>query len=141
MKKLINLSAIYAILALAAGVFYREFTKGLNFTGETMLSFLHPHILVLGSIFLLIALLLSMNMPLLEQKKFNIFLILHTVGLPFLTTMMLVRGILQVLGANLSKGANGAIAGIAGISHAIIGAAIIFLFVALKDAIRAKTDK
>lgn len=55
--------------------------------------------------------------------------------------MMLVRGILQVLGTNLSKGANGAIAGIAGISHAIVGAAIVFFFLALKDAIRAKTNK
>lgn len=62
-------------------------------------------------------------------------------GLPFLTIMMLVRGILQVLGTNLSKGANGAIAGIAGISHAIVGAAIVFFFLALKDAIRAKTNK
>lgn len=52
MKKIINTSMIYMILALAAGVFYREFTKSTNFTGNTTLSVGHTHFLVLGMCFL-----------------------------------------------------------------------------------------
>ena len=37
MKKFINISLIYAIAAMAGGVFYREFTKFNNFTGVTAL--------------------------------------------------------------------------------------------------------
>ena len=38
MKKLINTSFVYFILAMIAGVFYREFTKFYNFTEKTTLS-------------------------------------------------------------------------------------------------------
>ena len=48
MKKLINTSFLYLILALAAGVFYREFTKFNSFTGKTTLAVVHTHLFVLG---------------------------------------------------------------------------------------------
>lgn len=35
MKKYINISFIYAVAAIACGVFYREFTKLLSFSGKT----------------------------------------------------------------------------------------------------------
>ena len=54
MKKLINLSFIYALAAMASGVFYREFTKFLEFTGRTSLAFTHLHLFVLGTIVLLV---------------------------------------------------------------------------------------
>ena len=34
MKKYLCISLIYAVLAMIGGVFYREFTKFNNFTGE-----------------------------------------------------------------------------------------------------------
>ena len=37
MKKLIHTAMIYSIAAIAAGVFYREFTKFDGYTGETEL--------------------------------------------------------------------------------------------------------
>lgn len=37
MKKYLKFSLIYAIAAMVAGVFYREFTKFNGFTGATML--------------------------------------------------------------------------------------------------------
>ena len=43
MKKFINISLIYAIAAMAGGVFYREFTKFNNFTGVTALGKVHAH--------------------------------------------------------------------------------------------------
>ena len=44
MKKILNTSMIYFILAAAAGVFYREFTKFNGYTGETALSYVHTHL-------------------------------------------------------------------------------------------------
>ena len=48
MKKLINVSMIYMIAALVAGVFYRELTKFNQFTGKTTLSVTHTHLFILG---------------------------------------------------------------------------------------------
>ncbi|MFR9117452.1 MAG: DUF2871 family protein [Merdibacter sp.] len=53
MKKLMNLSLVYLIAALAFGVFYREFTKLNNFAGETMLRAVHTHLFMLGVVALL----------------------------------------------------------------------------------------
>ena len=48
-KKWINLSILYAILGLASGVFYREFTKWNGFTGISSLRVMHVHYIVLGA--------------------------------------------------------------------------------------------
>lgn len=53
MKKVAKLSFFYSMLGLFFGAFYREFTKINGFTGKTVLSGVHPHILVLGAIFFL----------------------------------------------------------------------------------------
>lgn len=135
MKKLINRSFLYAMIALAAGVFYREFTKWKGFTGRTTLAFMHPHLLVLGSLLLLIAALFSAHSTLQAQKSFKTFLLLHTIGLPLMSVMMLVRGILQVLGSEVSKGLNGAVSGIAGLAHVVMAAALVCFFLALRRAI------
>ena len=41
MKKYLNFAFAYAILAMAGGVFYREFTKWNAFTGATALGKVH----------------------------------------------------------------------------------------------------
>ena len=46
--------------------------------------------------------------------------------------MMVVRGITEVLGTPLTKGASAAISGIAGIGHIILSAGIILLIISLK---------
>ena len=37
MKRYVNTALLYAVLAMAGGVFYREFTKFSGFGGETSL--------------------------------------------------------------------------------------------------------
>lgn len=54
MKKYFNIAFIYAIAAIASGVFYREFTKFNAFTGKTTLSITHLHLFVLGTIMFLL---------------------------------------------------------------------------------------
>ena len=48
MKKLIHTAMTYSIAAIAAGVFYREFTKFNGYTGETVLRYIHVHLFALG---------------------------------------------------------------------------------------------
>ena len=57
MKKYINIAFIYGILGICGGVFYREFTKFMDFVDmRTQLAFLHVHLFVFGMImFLLVA--------------------------------------------------------------------------------------
>lgn len=132
MKKYINISFIYAMVAIACGVFYREFTKFSGFTGRTTLAFTHLHLFVLGTVvFLLIALFAELT-DLQEQKQFKTFMILYNIGLPFMIVMFFVRGILQVQGTALSSGLNAAISGVSGIGHIIMTIAIVMLFLSLK---------
>ena len=133
MKKLMDLGFMYAILAMVSGVFYREFTKFTGFQGKSVLSVTHVHLFALGTIVFLILGLFSLHTDLVEQKKFKVFLVLYNIGLPFMVIMLYVRGIMQVQALELSKGLNAAIAGMAGISHMIMGAAVIVLFLCLRN--------
>ncbi|MEG0155931.1 MAG: DUF2871 domain-containing protein [Lachnospiraceae bacterium] len=133
MKKLINNAFIYAIAAIICGVFYREFTKWMSFTGRTTLAFTHLHLFALGTGVFLILALFSLQTNLLEQRKFRISVILYNIGLPLTVIMLFVRGIFQVWGTPLSKGMDAAISGMAGISHIFLTIAIVFLFLCLRN--------
>lgn len=134
MKKYINIAFIYGIAAIACGVFYREFTKFNGFTGKTILAFTHLHLFVLGTFLFLILAIFSQLTDVTKQKIFAWFLRLYNVGLPFMVIMFFVRGIPQVLGMELSKGASSAISGIAGIAHIIMTVAIVLLFMAFRKS-------
>ena len=64
MKRCINAALLYAVLAMAGGVFYREFTTFNGFTGKTTLSVVHTHYFLLGMVFLFILLLYRFAAPL-----------------------------------------------------------------------------
>lgn len=132
MKKYINLALIYAIAAMAGGVFYREFTKYNGFTGTTVLGKVHTHLFLLGMIVFLLVALFQEHMDLVQQKTFRTFMVVYNIGVPLTAVMMLVRGIVQVLGVELSKGADASISGIAGIGHILTGVGIVLLLLALR---------
>ena len=137
MKKLINTSFIYLILALAAGVFYREFTKFNGFIGDTTLSVLHTHLLILGMFFFLVYALFTKAYPQLsDSPKTKKFYIGYNVSVFFFTVTLLVRGIVQVLNVELSPGANAAISGIAGISHILLTISLVYFFTILKKVVK-----
>ena len=137
MKKYLKLSFIYAIAAMAMGVFFREFTKFNGFEGTTALGKVHTHLFLLGMfVFLITALFVGRLNDLEGLKAFRAFNIVYNIGVPFTAVMMTVRGITQVLGTELSKGANAAISGIAGIGHIITGTGIILLLLSLMKAAR-----
>lgn len=136
MKKYINYAFVYAIAAMAGGVFYREFTKWNGFTSVTVLGKVHGHLFALGTAVFLTVALFAAHHDLASQKTFRWFMGLHNIGLPLATVMMLVRGICQVLNVPLSSGASAAISGIAGIGHIMIGTGLILLLVSLKKVAR-----
>lgn len=134
MKKLINTSFVYFILAMIAGVFYREFTKFYNFTEKTTLSVVHTHLLTLGMfLFLILAALFKDNIKLLDNKKFKRFYIFYNISLPFFAIMFVIRGIFQVLSIELSATINAIISGFAGISHIFMLVSFVLLFISLKE--------
>ena len=135
MKKYLNTSIVYAFLAIAAGVFYREFTKLQGFAGETMLKKIHPHLFVLGTLFFLIVAVFARHHDYHHRTSFKTAYVIYNVGLGLTTGMMLVRGVLQVLGTALSEGVDTAISGIAGFAHITLGLGVIlFLFALRKTA-------
>lgn len=133
MKKLIRLSFIYFILAMAGGVFYREFTKYLDFSGRTTLSFVHVHLMVLGTLLFLVLALFSTKFDLLENLRFKRFFLLYNLALPLAVTMLVVRGIVQVKGIVPSRALDASISGIAGLSHILLALSMFFLFSSLME--------
>ena len=132
MKKYLNFSLVYAIAAMAGGVFYREFTKFNGFTGVTALGKIHAHLFLLGVlVFLVVALFAAHNDPA-KIRTFRAFLWTYNIGVPLTAVLLLVRGVTQVLGLNLTAGASAALSGIAGIGHILTGIGIILLLVSLK---------
>ncbi|MEG0484739.1 MAG: DUF2871 domain-containing protein, partial [Oscillospiraceae bacterium] len=98
-------------------MFYREFTKLLNFTGVTRLSFVHLHLFVLGMFFFLVVLLLDKQFHVSAHKGFGKFYITYNLGLAVMVIMLIVRGVTEVLATPLSPGLSAAISGMAGIGH------------------------
>ena len=134
MKKYLNYSLSYGVMGLICGVYFREFTKIMGFTGVTTLSKAHPHLLMLGTVLFLIVALFSERLSLETEKTFKLFMRMYNIGLPLTVLMMLIRGTLEVIGAPLSKGLDASISGIAGIGPILLGLGIILFIYSLKKA-------
>lgn len=136
MKKYANSALIYAIAAMVFGVFYREFTKFMGFTGESALSVMHTHYFMLGMVMFLLMLLLDKQFAFTNGKTGRVLLVYHA-GLNLTGVMFLIRGVVQVLGTPLSSGMNAAISGVAGIGHILLGVSMVLLLVQIKKSVRA----
>ena len=111
MKRHIKFALVYAVLAMACGVFYREFTKAYAFTGDTALGKVHTHLFLLG------------------------MMIVYNAGIGVMSVMLIVRGVFDVTGG-MSAGADGAVSGVAGLGHILVGAGIVLFFVMLLLSLR-----
>ncbi|MCC6854880.1 MAG: DUF2871 domain-containing protein [Microbacteriaceae bacterium] len=134
MKKILNAAFIYMIAGVASGLFYREFTK-LNGFPEgkfTQLGLVHTHLLTLGFIVLLIALVIEKVFGISRSPKlFAWFFWLYNAGVILTSGMLIWHGSLTVLGQESSK----MIAGIAGLGHMLLTAGMVVFFVALRRAV------
>lgn len=136
MKRYINSALLYAVLAMAGGVFYREFTKFNGFTGKTTLSVVHTHYFLLGMVFFLALLLLEKSFSFTGAKTGRVLAVYH-VGLNLAAAMLVVRGVAQVVVPALSSGMSAAISGVAGIGHILLGVSMVLLLVQVKRAVSA----
>ena len=136
MKRYMNLTLLYAILAMVGGVFYREFTKFNGFTGKTTLGVVHTHYFLLGMVFFLLLLLLEKNFSFTGAKTGRI-LVAYQIGLNLTAVMFVVRGVTQVLGTALSSGMSAAISGIAGIGHILLGISLVLVLMQVKRSVSA----
>lgn len=142
MKKSLNYALAYAILAMISGVFYREFTRLNDFDDVTALSKIHTHFFALGMIMYLIIALFARNYDFYGERLFKLFRATYNTGVPLTAIMLGVRGVNEVLGTELSKGADAAISGIAGIGHILIGIGIVLLILTFKKcAVKEKTGE
>ena len=137
MKRYMNTALVYAVLAMAGGVFYREFTKFVGFTGETTLSVVHTHYFMLGMALFLLLLLLEKSVSFTTAKTGRVLIVYH-VGLNLTAVMFLVRGVTQALGTALSSGMDAAISGVAGIGHILLGVSLVLLLLQVKRAMPSK---
>lgn len=134
MKRCINTSLLYTILAIVGGVFYREFTKFNGFTAKTSLSVVHTHYFLLGTVFFLLLLLLEKNFSFINVKTGRVLAVYH-IGLNLTAVMLVVRGVTQVLAPVLSSGTSAAISGIAGIGHILLGVSMVLLLIQIRHSI------
>ena len=137
MKRYMNTALVYAVLAMAGGVFYREFTKFVGFTGETTLSVVHTHYFMLGMALFLLLLLLEKSFSFATAKTGRVLIVYH-VGLNLTAVMFLVRGVTQALGTALSSSMDAAISGVAGIGHILLGVSLVLLLLQVKRAMPSK---
>ena len=136
MKRYINAALLYAILAMAGGVFYREFTKFNGFTGKTTLSVVHTHYFLLGMVLFLLLLLLEKSFSFTGPKTGLVLAVYH-VGLNLAALMLVVRGVAQVLSPGLSCVMSAAISGMAGIGHILLGVSLVILLVQIRRSVAA----
>lgn len=134
MKRYINTAVLYAIFAMAGGVFYREFTKLNGFTGKTTLSIVHTHYFLLGMVFFLLLFLLEKSISFTGTKTGRVLAAYH-IGLNLTAVMFIVRGVAQVMAPTLSAGVDAAISGIAGIGHILLGVSMVLLLVQIKRSV------
>ena len=130
-KRCANLSLTYGVIAMAFGVFYREFTKFSGFTGRTNLSFLHTHYFMLGMFFFLLLMLAEKAFSFSTPKTRRV-LAAYQAGLNITGLGFLLRGLTQVWGTDLSRALNASISGIAGIGHILTGVSLVLLLLQIR---------
>lgn len=133
-KRYANLALIYAVTAMVFGVFYREFTKFSEFTGQTNLSVMHTHYFMLGMFFFLVLMLVEKATAFSDQGTGRI-VAAYQFGLNITGLGFLIRGLTQVQGTDLSRGMDASISGIAGIGHIVTGVCIVLLLLKIRKSV------
>lgn len=126
-KKILNLSYLFLILGLISGVFYREFTKIYAFTGYTTLSVVHTHLLILGTMFLLIISLATKDVKVNISKP----LVIYTLGLVIFTISMSINGVFDAILRRPYS--NIYLVILSGAGHTLLGVGMVWMIYILKN--------
>ncbi|GAA3354959.1 DUF2871 domain-containing protein [Saccharopolyspora gregorii] len=133
MRKSFFAAVGYAVLGLLAGVYYRELTKAQDFVGDTQLSVLHTHLLVLGTLVFLLVLLFERVAGPSRSRWFGRFFWTYNAGLLVTTGGMAVHGTRTVLG----EPTGAALAGASGLGHVLLTVGLACLFTAIHRTLPA----
>lgn len=133
-RRYFNAAIVYAILAMVGGVFYREFTKYLAFTGKTNLSLVHSHYIVLGMAFFLLLALLEKTFAFSARKGIAGWVTVYHVGLNLTSICLFLRGLAQATQATLSTGLNASLSGMSGLGHILLGTAMLALLFLIRNS-------
>ena len=125
---LVKTALVYAVAALASGVFYREFTKINDFNGITALGVTHVHLFALGTLLFLVlaAFALSTLQAVLHPAQHR--------------PSFLRRHVLRARHRRSARrsSADAAIAGMAGLSHIALAVSIVLGCLCVIQAVKAK---
>jgi len=137
-QKLYVAAIAYAVLGLAAGLFYREYTVAQDFTGSTQLAVAHTHLLALGFMVMLIVLALDAVLKVSGTRSFSWFFATYNAGLLLTVGVMVWHGMLQVQGR---IDVSAAIPGIAGVGHILLTVGLVSLLVSLRRPVRRAVER
>lgn len=127
MQKIYYAAHTYMIVGLISGLFYREFTKLENYTGDTQLSIVHTHLLALGMLFHLILLVLEKQFTLSASPLFTWSYWTYNAGVTLTVTLMTIHGCRTVLGHETGA----ATSSLAGLGHIVLTIGLILFFINL----------
>lgn len=131
MKKSYYASLFYLVIGMLSGVFYREYSTYSNFDGQTVLSTVHTHLLVLGFLFFLIVMVLCKVFEIHKHKQFSQWFIVYNVGFMMMIGTLIARGIVQVEGTDFAG-----LPHIAGLAHIIMAAALVWFLLLLHESLK-----
>lgn len=133
MQKYFRAAAVYTALGLFAGLLYRTLTHKQDSWVFTQLNVTHTHLLVLGTIMMLVFLVLERLFRLSEGKWHGAFWWTYNISVALTVVMMGVNGILQL---QAFEGMEGMRAGISGLGHIGITVAFVFFFLNLGSRLK-----
>lgn len=146
-ENILKLANVFLWLGLVGGVFYREFTKYFAWTDRTSLRVVHVHLIALGFLFLSLLYLLvglgggqgkqaqaSEANTVTSAKKQDLDLsawkkpfVYFVTGLSWTVTAFMVRGIYTICSQGVALFPDGALSGLAGVGHVLLGIGIVWL--------------
>lgn len=127
-KSLLATSFTFLIMGLIAGAFYREFTKYMDFEGETYMSIVHTHTLALGFLTILVIYLLFRNYDIEKISVVKKPYLIYLTGLILTLISMELIGIYEVTSNGEKIVKQAALSGISGLGHIILTAGIVWTF-------------
>ena len=135
MKHYMNSSLLYAVLAKISSTFYREFTKiqRIRRPNHTLCS-TYPLLSARHGVFPATG--VGKELSFTESKARRMLTVYH-IGLNLTVVMLVVRGVTQVMGTELSRGSDAAISGIAGIGHILLGVSLVLLLLQIRRSVSA----
>ncbi len=140
MKKMYWISLSYFVFGLLSGLVNHEIAYWTGFTGESVMSVVHPHAILLGGLTFLLMPLFMKSFELEKQKSFRCFLWTYNIGLVMTLGFMTIRGMSQLLLKPFPSFSDHMVGGLAGIGHVILTVGLGFLFHSLIKSVDKRSE-